>query len=404
MPNPNLSEEIGSRQKFVALTLSGGGSRAIAFHLGCLRALNDRNILQQVNVMSTVSGGSVIGALYAYGKYSSFNEFDRRITALLRSGLQRYIVYAVLFSAETPKIFATLVVNGGLSIIINVIKWFFGLIAWTTRWRALGILKRLTVLQEALPYWGSLTTAFERALERHFFGKKALRDVELPGVEVIINASDLRTGTGFHFGSVACGGWRYGRVVNGNAILVAKAVAASAAFPLLLPPLIERYAFYDLKGRPTHSETVVLTDGGVFDNLGVSVVDPHQHPDFSIRAFKPTHIVCLNADAGEPPLGHKTLWWPSRVASSFETIYRRALQPTYRRLHALAETGQISRFIMAYLGQKDKELPVQPEVTKEQVRDYPTDFAAMPVRDIDLLTKRGEQLTRILIDRYLPDL
>jgi hypothetical protein len=32
----------------IGLALSGGGSRAIAFHLGCLRALQERGVLQKV--------------------------------------------------------------------------------------------------------------------------------------------------------------------------------------------------------------------------------------------------------------------------------------------------------------------------------------------------------------------
>jgi Patatin-like phospholipase len=43
----------------IGLALSGGGSRAIAFHLGCLRALHDLGILPQVKVLSTVSGGAL---------------------------------------------------------------------------------------------------------------------------------------------------------------------------------------------------------------------------------------------------------------------------------------------------------------------------------------------------------
>ena len=54
------------KPRHIGLSLSGGGSRAIAFHLGCLRALHDRGILDQVRVISTVSGGSIIGAMYAY--------------------------------------------------------------------------------------------------------------------------------------------------------------------------------------------------------------------------------------------------------------------------------------------------------------------------------------------------
>ncbi len=48
----------------LALALSGGGSRAIAFHLGCLRALHDLKLLEQVNTITAVSGGSVLAGLY----------------------------------------------------------------------------------------------------------------------------------------------------------------------------------------------------------------------------------------------------------------------------------------------------------------------------------------------------
>src|SRR5262249_622728 len=79
----------------IGLALSGGGSRAIAFHLGCLRALNDRGVLNQVKVLSTVSGGSVIGALYAYGT-ESFQEFDDRMVELLRHGIETSILKKLL--------------------------------------------------------------------------------------------------------------------------------------------------------------------------------------------------------------------------------------------------------------------------------------------------------------------
>ena len=53
-------------QRLVGLALSGGGSRAIAFHLGCLRALHDAGVLKKISVVSSVSGGSVIAGMYAY--------------------------------------------------------------------------------------------------------------------------------------------------------------------------------------------------------------------------------------------------------------------------------------------------------------------------------------------------
>jgi len=61
----------------------------MAFHLGCLRALNEVGLLDRVNVISTISGGSVIGAYYVYTPGKSFQEFESDIRRFLRKGFQR---------------------------------------------------------------------------------------------------------------------------------------------------------------------------------------------------------------------------------------------------------------------------------------------------------------------------
>ncbi|MEM1054746.1 MAG: patatin-like phospholipase family protein [Bacteroidota bacterium] len=48
----------------VGLALAGGGFRASFFHLGVYRRLAELDVLRRVEVLSTVSGGSIIGALY----------------------------------------------------------------------------------------------------------------------------------------------------------------------------------------------------------------------------------------------------------------------------------------------------------------------------------------------------
>lgn len=81
----------GNKSLKVGLALSGGGSRAIAFHLGCMRALHNLGILDKVDVISSVSGGSVINALYSYYD-DPFSEFEKRIKNLLLEGLQKGIL------------------------------------------------------------------------------------------------------------------------------------------------------------------------------------------------------------------------------------------------------------------------------------------------------------------------
>jgi NTE family protein len=48
----------------VGLALSGGGFRAAFFHVGVLARLAEAGLLAKVEVISTVSGGSIVGALY----------------------------------------------------------------------------------------------------------------------------------------------------------------------------------------------------------------------------------------------------------------------------------------------------------------------------------------------------
>jgi hypothetical protein len=61
---------------------------------------------------------------------------------------------------------------------------------------------------------------------------------------------------------------------------------------------------------------------------------------------------------------------------------------------------------MAYLGQRDARLPssVADLVPVEAIVRYPTNFAAMPTADFKSLTTRGEQLLRVLLHHYCPDL
>lgn len=391
-----------SSQPFITLALSGGGSRAIAFHLGCLRALHDRNLLDKVKVVSTVSGGSVIGACFAYWNVE-FAEFDRRVVRILRNGFNRSIVRSVFFSQETPKIFATLFCTafptlglGSVRIALRFIRLITGLPTKTVEnW--------LAFLSRSLPIWGSLTTAFENALQRTVFGNATLNDVKLQGVEVVINACDLKTGTAFRFGSHKSGGWRYG-IITENDILVAKAVAASAAFPLLLPPLIEVFSFK--KAGTVTKKKVVLTDGGVFDNLGVTVLEPGRNNGVSINSFPVTHIISLNAGAGQVSGDTSPFWWLSRVSQSFETVHRKVQDGAYSRLHQYVKSGALKGFGMVYLGQTDSSLPYVPPdlVRREAVRNYPTNFAPMAQNDLDKLALRGEQLTHIIVDRYLPNI
>ena len=65
------------------------------------------------------------------------------------------------------------------------------------------------------------------------------------------------------------GCWRYGSA-PAEELRVADAVMASAAYPPFLPPFDWRRSFSRDGKIDTHR--VIVTDGGVFENLGVSVI------------------------------------------------------------------------------------------------------------------------------------
>ncbi len=65
----------------VGLALSGGGFRASLFHLGVLARLAEMDALRSVEVLSTVSGGSIVGAQYYLEvKHLLETKADREIT------------------------------------------------------------------------------------------------------------------------------------------------------------------------------------------------------------------------------------------------------------------------------------------------------------------------------------
>src|SRR5688572_32963733 len=86
---------MDTSKKRLGLSLSGGGYRAAAFHLGTLKKLSEMGVLERVDVLSTISGGSITGAAYCLhkGSYPEFHSYMREkleksnvIGFLLKSG------------------------------------------------------------------------------------------------------------------------------------------------------------------------------------------------------------------------------------------------------------------------------------------------------------------------------
>ena len=200
----------------IGLALSGGGSRAMAFHLGCLRALNDLELLDKVGVLSTISGGSVIGAYYAYSPGKSFEEFEADIRRFLRNGFHRKIAMELL----KPK---------------NLLP---GMVACFCAHAQDG-LGLITKREPKIPRFPLTTAMLSNSVLRigMFFPGLGMTSPKRESLDIVVGACELRAGTAFRFGSVRSGSWRHGELI-GNNIPLSALPLPHVGCPPDLPPCL----------------------------------------------------------------------------------------------------------------------------------------------------------------------
>ena len=265
----NTTEE--PKQPRIALALSGGGFRASIFHLGVLRRLAEAGLLGSVDVISTVSGGSIIGAYAAL-----------RWQAVLTDGgdwpaLDRHIVTPFLDRIATKNF---------------VLDW----------------LKRLPKALFAPRREASFSrTAVAADLYDEWFFQGATLDQLPVRPRLVLNATSLPSIRAWRFTREGMGDSRYGytRWTTGCAPgRISFAVSASAAFPPVFTPVrvrLDEYTFSPPpfgEARPEVTTHMPLSDGGVYDNLGLEVLLGKKPLPTGITL--PTPAILVASDAGHP--------------------------------------------------------------------------------------------------------
>ncbi len=219
----------------MALCLSGGGYRAMVFHLGTLWRLNELGLLRGLAKVSSVSGGSITAGML--GLRWNRLEFNAANTA---TNLEQLVVNPIRSLAGTT-------IDTG-SIIMGI------------------LLPRRSVADEVAD-----------AYREHLFGNATLQDLpsDSEGPRFVINATNVQTKVLWRFSKPFMGDYRVGLIRNPTTEL-AFAVGASSAFPPFLSPATLRLNPADFdpttKGDrqiQPYTSDLVLTDGGVYDNLGL---------------------------------------------------------------------------------------------------------------------------------------
>jgi NTE family protein len=216
-----------------ALCLSGGGYRAMLFHLGALWRLNELGYLTKLDRVSSVSGGSIAAGVLAKHWDSLVFEGDRA------SNFEQTV-------ASDIHSLAGKTIDG---------------------WAVVGGLLR----------FGPIGDRVAASYKRHLFGSRKLSD--LPDhPRFVFNATNLQTGSLWRFSKPYMADQKVGQVVQPT-LELATAVAASSAFPPFLSPVkleLDDGQVVTFPNAPVpefhrepYTRKAVLSDGGVYDNLGL---------------------------------------------------------------------------------------------------------------------------------------
>jgi NTE family protein len=257
-----MSNKDSTGKVKIGLALSGGGYRASAYHLGTLNKLHELRILDQISVISCISGGAITGAYYGLseGPYENFREaFAKKISS---KNLLLHMVFSVRFLLG--------IVIGLVMIILPVKLAHYGL-PWLA---ALSLLLELAILRRYQFTLMPLSRIGEEAYGRCYFGKKKLSDLR-KSPAIAMNATNLDTGRQFTFSREKMSDSKYEYRTDGRAVRfiptnfpIKRAVMASTCVPQFFPPISIGRKYYATPAdaaicRPT------LIDGGIYDNQGI---------------------------------------------------------------------------------------------------------------------------------------
>jgi NTE family protein len=379
----------------MVLAFSGGGTRAAAFSYGVLKELRDtrvitdgkqQTLLDEVDLINSVSGGSFTAAYYGINREKTFRHFERDF---LKRDFQNELI----------------------SKILNPLYWFKSLANGFDR------------TELAVDYY-----------DKQLFHKATLGDFRSEdGPIIAIHATDIGTGERFtfipDFFRLICSDW--------ESFPVARAVTASSAVPIAFAPVaLENHAsncndsvppwlkqaredpdwqrrdmarallsYHDVKDR----DYIHLVDGGITDNLGLRATQEFIEMNGDVRRairksdgkpFRHLVIISVNSATRPSPKFEKSPEEPPFAAvadASTNSMMRRYNNDTLKAMH-----GSVREWAKGLSTPENKVQGHLIEVNFEQVKSrktrgllnrIPTSLG-LPEEEIELLTAQGRELLR----------
>ena len=339
-------------RKPIALALSGGGIRAMVFHLGVLRHLAERGLLESVEKVSTVSGGSLLVGLILQDNGLLWPTSEQFLSQTLPSMRKALCTRSLQWGSARQ--------------LLNPGNWRF-------------FLSRANLL--AL------------ALENEWQVQAVLSDLpETP--EWSINGTAAESGKRFRFKRKDIGDYTLGYAPAATFPL-SNALAVSAAFPGGFGPLTLNTHKFQWRKRlwdaPADSAQVIqpnyqhlhLYDGGVYDNIGLEPFFDVGRQKAKVEGY---YILCSDAGALLAPgfnMGPLNVFRLKRVADIMSD-QSRAL-----RVRAFANYIQSTPIAGAYLnigGPISSQLPSSDAAFSAS---FPTTLRRLSTNEFDRIVNHG---------------
>ncbi len=408
MVEPARATQTLPERNRLGLALSGGGFRAAFFHIGVLARMAELDLLRQVECISTVSGGSVVGAMYYL-----------KVRKLLMQTLDAQIssqAYVDLVQELQREFFEGVSRNLRMRTFSNPVKnWRMYLRDYSRSDRIGELYTRhffSRCVEEGMPPGIPLRSTFI-----------VPKDVETPGAfhpfrqdangatandkrrhkvpALLLNTTTLNTGNNFRFTSTWMGevptkdareeidqNTRLRRFyIDGRDPIPAKykgiplgvAVAASTSVPGIFPPL----ALTDLY----EGWTPQLVDGGVHDNQGIEGLMDADYPC--------THMIVSDASGQMKDDPEPGILWLSVVSRANAIMMDRVREEEYGAAVLKKQAGRIRGLVFFHLRQGVRQRSVT----------WIEDGAGQALQESDRLLPHGvTETAQILLSEVRTDL
>jgi NTE family protein len=260
-----------SINRCIGLALSVGGIRAVAFHAGVLKWFAENELLNKIEHISSVSGGSLFaGLVFQMSDYCwpTSKQYIDHVLPNIRSLL-------------TSK---SLQFNTLNRLLLNPLNWCF-------------FLSRANVLAQTIESLWNITATIDRLPQRPVWS---------------INGTTAETGRRFRFKGGKIGDYEIG-YADAKKFKLAVSMAVSAAFPGGIGPLkldTRSYRWFKRKSWNSKESAAIVTpkfkmlhlyDAGIYDNLGIEPLFDVGQQIVKSDGSTPVNFLVVS-DAGAPYL------------------------------------------------------------------------------------------------------